>query len=148
MNTCPVYRRSGGYSYGYTVPGPLGSILTPGMSLRTYAALPFASTLCGSCSDVCPVQIDIHRQLYAWRQRTIEEGFVGHGKRLAMRLMGGVFAHPRLYRSVGRWVRRALRLLPRFVVYGRYNVWGRARELPEAPTLSFHDWYLSSRRPR
>lgn len=148
MNTCPVYRRSGGYSYGYTVPGPLGSILTPGMSLRTYAALPFASTLCGSCSDVCPVRIDIHQQLYAWRQHTIQEGFGGRGKRLAMGLMGSIFAHPTLYRSVGRWTRRALRLLPRFVVYGRYNVWGRARELPATPKLSFHDWYLSNRMPR
>jgi L-lactate utilization protein LutB len=59
MNTCPVYRRSGGYSYGATVPGPLGSILTPGIDLRTYAALPFASTLCRSCSDVCPVRIEV-----------------------------------------------------------------------------------------
>ena len=48
-NTCPVYRRSGGHSYGYTVPGPIGSILTPGIDLKKYSDLPFASTLCGSC---------------------------------------------------------------------------------------------------
>jgi L-lactate dehydrogenase complex protein LldF len=53
MNTCPVYRRSGGHSYGYTVPGPIGSVLTPGLDLERYASLPFASTLCGSCTAVC-----------------------------------------------------------------------------------------------
>ncbi|MEM8891245.1 MAG: lactate utilization protein B, partial [Bacteroidota bacterium] len=68
MNTCPIYRRSGGHSYDYTVPGPIGSILTPGKDLKKYSDLPLASSLCGSCSDVCPVKIDIHQQLYKWRQ--------------------------------------------------------------------------------
>ena len=63
MNTCPIYRRSGGYSYGSTVPGPIGSILSPGLDMKKYSTLPFASTLCGSCSDVCPVKINIHEQL-------------------------------------------------------------------------------------
>src|SRR5690606_28674002 len=72
MNTCPVYRRSGGHSYGATIPGPIGAILTPGVDLEKYGALPFASTLCGSCSDVCPVKIDIHGQLWAWRQEVTQ----------------------------------------------------------------------------
>ncbi len=67
-NTCPVFRRSGGHSYNSTVSGPIGAILTPGINLKKYSSLPFASSLCGSCSDVCPVKIDIHEQLYKWRQ--------------------------------------------------------------------------------
>jgi L-lactate dehydrogenase complex protein LldF len=62
MNTCPVYRKSGGHSYHTAVAGPIGSILAPNLDMKKYADLPFASTLCGSCSNVCPVKIDIHDQ--------------------------------------------------------------------------------------
>ncbi|MEN8187952.1 MAG: LUD domain-containing protein, partial [Bacteroidota bacterium] len=68
MNTCPIYRRTGGHSYGTTVPGPIGSILAPATDTKEYSDLPFASTLCGSCTDVCPVKINIHEQLFFWRQ--------------------------------------------------------------------------------
>jgi L-lactate dehydrogenase complex protein LldF len=54
LNTCPVYRRSGGYSYGWVVPGPIGSVLAPARDPAAHATLPFASTLCGSCDAVCP----------------------------------------------------------------------------------------------
>lgn len=63
FNTCPVYRRSGGHSYHTAVAGPIGSILNPNIDMRANADLPFASTLCGSCSNVCPVKIDIHLSL-------------------------------------------------------------------------------------
>jgi L-lactate dehydrogenase complex protein LldF len=74
FNTCPVYRRSGGHSYHTAVAGPIGSILAPNLDMKNYADLPFASTLCGSCSNVCPVKIDIHEQLYKWRQVLVKEG--------------------------------------------------------------------------
>lgn len=147
MNTCPVYRRSGGHSYGSTVPGPIGSILTPGIDLAKYRTLPFASTLCGSCSDVCPVKIDIHTQLYTWRQIIAAEGHQPASKRWAMRLAGKIFSRPARYRAVGRLLRWALRRLPRILVYNRLNGWGRARELPEPPRQSFRDWYLHNRKP-
>lgn len=146
MNTCPIYRRSGGHSYGYTIPGPIGAILSPGRDLKEYSTLPFASTLCGSCSDVCPVKIDIHEQLYKWRQHIVEAGHIPPSKRQSLRWMGRVFSHPRLYRTMGRLMRRSLRLLPRFVVYSGLNKWGRARDLPEPPKQSFRDWYLKSRQ--
>ena len=145
LNTCPVYRRSGGHSYGSTVPGPIGSILTPGIDLERYSALPFASTLCGSCSDVCPVKIDIHTQLYKWRQIVSTEGRTGWGKRSAMMLAGRVLGHPRLYRIAGKLGRMLLRRLPRAAVYQRRNEWGRARELPDPPRQSFRDWYAKHR---
>ena len=68
MNTCPVYRRSGGLSYGATYSGPIGVILDPGFDLSKYRELPFHSSLCGSCTEVCPVKIDISDQIYKWRR--------------------------------------------------------------------------------
>jgi L-lactate dehydrogenase complex protein LldF len=145
MNTCPIYRRSGGHSYGYTIPGPIGSILTPGIDLAKYADLPFASTLCGSCSDVCPVKINIHEQLYHWREIVAEQGHLKPAKRRLMRWAGALFADARRYERAGAWARRLLRLLPRFMVYNRFNAWGTARELPVPPRQSFREWYRQNR---
>lgn len=145
MNTCPIYRRSGGHSYGSTVPGPIGSILTPGIDLKKYSDLPFASTLCGSCSDVCPVKIDIHEQLYKWRQVIAEHHHVPVSKRWGMQVVGKVFSHPVLYHRLGKIARRAMNLLPRFVFYNPLNAWGKHRELPEAAQESFREWYEKNR---
>jgi L-lactate dehydrogenase complex protein LldF len=68
MNTCPVYRRSAGLSYGSTYMGPMGIIMMPTFDIRRYSELPFSSTLNGSCTNVCPVKINIHEQIYAWRE--------------------------------------------------------------------------------
>jgi L-lactate dehydrogenase complex protein LldF len=144
LNTCPIYRRSGGYSYGATVAGPIGAILNPGRDLRAYSTLPFASTLCGSCSAVCPVRIDIHEQLYRWRQR-VTEAVPDRKKAAATAAAGRVFARPRRYRLLGRIARWALRWLPRSVAYNRLNPWGRQRELPDPPRESFGEWYRRNR---
>ncbi|MDW7691238.1 LutB/LldF family L-lactate oxidation iron-sulfur protein [Flammeovirgaceae bacterium SG7u.111] len=145
MNTCPVYRRSGGHSYASTIPGPIGSILSPGKDLKKYSTLPFASTLCGSCTDVCPVKIDIHDQLYKWRQIIAKEGNLPKSKVLSMKLMGKLFAYPKLYRFAGSMGRFFLRIAPRFLVYNSLNPWGKARELPNAPKESFRDWYIKNK---
>jgi L-lactate dehydrogenase complex protein LldF len=68
MNTCPVYRRSGGLSYGATYMGPIGLIIMPSADVRRFRELPFSSTINGSCFNVCPVQINIHEQIYQWRE--------------------------------------------------------------------------------
>lgn len=141
LNTCPVYRRSGGHSYGSTVPGPIGSILTPGIDLKKYGGLPFASTLCGSCSDVCPVKIDLRDQLYRWRQIVAREGRVPPSKKWVMKRAGRVLSDPALFRFFGKWARRAIRWLPRPLLYNGLNIWGRGRELPQAPKESFREWY-------
>jgi L-lactate dehydrogenase complex protein LldF len=146
MNTCPIYRRSGGHSYGSTVPGPIGSILTPGIDLKQYGDLPFASTLCGSCSDVCPVKIDIHEQLYKWRQVVAEAGHLPAGKRWGMRLAGWLLARKGRYEWAGRLGRWLLRILPRWLVYAPPNVWGQERELPTPPPESFREWYRKQQR--
>lgn len=144
MNTCPIYRRSGGFSYKSTVPGPIGSILSPGLDLKKHGSLPFASTLCGSCTDVCPVKINIHEQLYLWRQEvTKAEG--PSLKSLSMLFANGIFKNPLTYQVSGKLMRKALKNLPNSIVYHAQNVWGRQRDLPETPQESFKDWYKKNR---
>ena len=141
MNTCPVYRRSGGHSYGVTVPGPIGSVLAPHINPAAHSSLPFASTLCGSCSDVCPVKVDLHHQLLVWRGELGRAGLVPFSKRVASKLGGWILARTWAYRFFGKLGRWFLARLPRAVVYNRWNVWGRQRELPAPPRESFREMY-------
>jgi L-lactate dehydrogenase complex protein LldF len=144
MNTCPIYRRSGGFSYNSTVPGPIGSILSPGLDLKKHSSLPFASTLCGSCTDVCPVKINIHEQLYEWRQEvTKTQGEFAKG--LAMKLANGIFKSPLAYKISGNLMRNALKSLPNSLIYHPLNSWGKNRNLPDAPKESFQQWYRKNR---
>ena len=125
MNTCPIYRRSGGHSYRATLPGPIGAILNPGFNLEEYSDLPFASTLCGSCSDVCPVRIDIHEQLYQWRQ------VIKENSSSAPKLVAATMDRPRLFRIVGAVGKKLVRVLP-----GPARAWLNQRDLPPAPPKS------------
>jgi len=144
MNTCPIYRRSGGFSYNSTVPGPIGSILSPGLDLKKHSSLPFASTLCGSCTDVCPVKINIHEQLYEWRQEvTKTQG--DFAKRLSMKLANGIYKSPLAYKISGSLMRNALKSLPNSLIYHPLNVWGKNRNLPDPPKESFQQWYQKNR---
>ena len=139
FNTCPVYRRSGGHSYHSTVAGPIGSILNPNLDMKANSDLPFASTLCGSCSNVCPVKINIHEQLWKWRQTIAVNGYVDKSKKTGMQIMAWILSDPKVYRisgKIGRWV---MRTLP-FMVNNRLNVWYKQREMPEASGKSFRDW--------
>jgi len=141
MNTCPVYRRSGGHSYGSVIPGPIGSILAPHSHMKKYNDLPFASSLCGSCSDVCPVKIDIHDQLYRWRQDLSEKKRISTTKRYTMKMAGKILAGSKMYDFSGKMARWGIKNLPRKLVYNRLNVWGKERELPKVPKESFKQWY-------
>jgi L-lactate dehydrogenase complex protein LldF len=142
MNTCPVYRRSGGHSYDFTVPGPIGAILSPNIDLKKYSSLPFASTLCGSCSDVCPVKIDIHTQLYKWRQIIGEENKLAMSKKLSMKGLSWLLERPKVFDFAGKSGRLALKYLPHGLTHAKaLNPWAKARELPEPPKESFKEWY-------
>lgn len=145
FNTCPVYRRSGGHSYHASVSGPLGSILNPNMDMKANADLPFASTLCGSCSNVCPVKINIHEQLWKWRQVIAAEGYVATSKKAGMKGMAFVLSRPSLYRFSGRVARWWLRTSPFLFKSKKLNPWYRQREMPVAPKKSFRDWYKSNK---
>lgn len=145
MNTCPVYRRSGGHSYNAVVPGPIGSVLSPAADPAAHKSLPSACSLCGSCTDVCPVRIPLHHQLLAWRRELAAMKLLPASKRWAMDAASQLMQHPRLFAAAG-WVgRQALRFTPRFLVYSPLNVWGRRRELPEPPRESFRAWWKQNR---
>jgi L-lactate dehydrogenase complex protein LldF len=139
FNTCPVYRRSGGHSYGVTVGGPIGSIINAARDPQQHKSLPFASSLCGSCSDVCPVKIDLHQQLFISRRHLARLGLIPKGKQLSLKLSAALFRRPKLYAFFGRLARIALRVLPRWLLYSRANVWGRQRELPAPPRYSLRE---------
>ena len=146
MNTCPVYRRSGGHSYQTTVPGPIGSSLAPVRDSAMHHSLPFACSLCGSCSDVCPVKIDLHHQLLTLRSEMRRAGHVPLSKRLSLKLASWAMIQPRRFERLGKLGRTILRWLPRFMVYHGANAWGRQRELPVLPKQSFRDQYRERKR--
>jgi L-lactate dehydrogenase complex protein LldF len=145
MNTCPVYRRSGGHSYQNAIAGPIGSILAPNLDMEAHADLPFASTLCGSCSNVCPVKINIHEQLYKWRQVIVQSGKAPAGKTMAMKAMDITLSSPGAYRFAGKAGRLALKYIP-FAVNNGMNPWYKHREMPEPPAQSFREWYRDNRK--
>lgn len=145
FNTCPVYRRSGGHSYHTAVAGPIGSILNPNLDMEANKDLPFASTLCGSCSNVCPVKINIHEQLYLWRQAISKEGLAPKTKSMAMWGMSEVLARPAVYRLAGKMGRWVVKNLP-FLTNSAMNPWFKQREMPEAPKESFREWYVKHKQ--
>ncbi|MBC7902096.1 MAG: lactate utilization protein [Gemmatimonadaceae bacterium] len=145
MNTCPVYRRSGGHSYHNAIAGPIGAILAPNLDMKEYADLPFASTLCGSCSNVCPVKIDIHQQLYKWRQVLTKEGHTPAAKTAAMKVMAGTLSRPAVYRFAGKAGRWFMRNIP-WLTNNRFNPWYKQRDMPAPPKESFGDWYRKNKR--
>jgi len=146
MNTCPTYRRSGGHSYGYIVPGPIGSSLGASRDLKRSGADIYNCTLCGSCSNVCPTRIDLHRQLYAWRKVYVERGHLPPKKRWLYRAGAWMLRSPvraRILFGTAKW---ATRLLPRRLLYHPANVWGRTRELPEFAPKTFARLYKERTR--
>ena len=145
LNTCPVFRRSGGFSYGYTIPGPIGSTLGPSRDLKQYASLPFACSLCASCSNVCPVKVDLHEELYLRRQDVVEAGYLSPTKHTALKIATWVMQRPALMSLAGKMARAIVPLLPRSIVYSKLNVWGKGRELPPFPKKSFKELYQEKR---
>ncbi len=157
LNVCPVYERTGGHAYDSVYPGPIGAILTPLLSdLRDHRTLPYASSLCGACYEVCPVKINIPEVLVHLRDRvTSEPPPDAHGlrarvdpERLAMQAVARVFASRRAYESAQRAARRgqgplvrhgSIRQLP-----GPLGAWTSARDLPPVAQQSFRDWWRST----
>ncbi|MEX0643067.1 MAG: lactate utilization protein B [Pirellulales bacterium] len=139
FNTCPVYRRSGGHSYGVTVAGPIGSITNAVYDPVAHKSLPFACSLCGSCTDVCPVKIDLHQQLFIARRQLAQQGLLPITKRFGVKLAAFILNRPWLYALTGRAARLKMRWFPRWLLYNRLNPWGRQRELPAAPKKSFRE---------
>ncbi|RBM17533.1 lactate utilization protein B [Streptomyces sp. PT12] len=161
LNVCPVYERAGGHAYGSAYPGPIGAVLTPqlrGVASELDASLPYASSLCGACYEVCPVAIDIPEVLVHLRERVAEGGEVtvrgtrttvrparGHAaERAAMRASRWALDHPGVLRAGQRVAGRARRLAPRRLP-GPGRAWTDTRDIPALPAESFRDWWRRTR---
>jgi L-lactate dehydrogenase complex protein LldF len=134
LNVCPVYVRTGGHAYDSVYPGPIGAILTPQLT-GEHTSLPYASTLCGACYDVCPVKIDIPRILLHLRAQSPKAPV----ERAAFAILARAFAHPRAY-VLGQRAARVLQPLAR-VAPGPVRIWMRSRDLRPVPRESFRDWW-------
>lgn len=163
LNVCPVYERAGGHAYGSPYPGPIGAILTPqlhGTAGPLESSLPYASSLCGACYEVCPVAIDIPEVLVHLRERVVRGGPAtrrgvrtvlkpakGHAaERAAMRAATWAFDHPAALRTGQRLVIRTRGLHPRRLP-GPGRAWSDTRDLPPVPAESFRDWWDRTHRP-
>ncbi len=145
MNTCPVYRRSGGLAYGGTYSGPIGIILDPAFDPHKYRELPFHSSLCGSCSEVCPVKIDIADQIYKWRRVIVEDGQMPAAEQAGMGVLGEVMAHPGVFEAAERSGLGALSILPKAVLDNPLNPWTHGREMPAPAKTTFRKWHKENR---
>lgn len=137
LNSCPVYERTGGHAYGSTYPGPIGAVLSPQLTgVERNPTLPFASSLCGVCYDVCPVAIDIPSMLVHLRERVARvEGRTPEST--AMRALAWVMSDARRWRRftrLGRFGRTASRHVP-------LPGWSTARDVPQPPRQTFRDWW-------
>lgn len=144
MNTCPVYRRSGGYSYTYFIPGPIGINLGMLRNKKKYTDNVSACSLCCSCDNVCPVKVNLSEQIYRWRQELDSLGKADSMKKAMSNGMKVLFEHPSLYRTALKfapWANHA----PRFAIYNSLNGWGEGREMPVFAKQSFHEWWKNKK---
>jgi L-lactate dehydrogenase complex protein LldF len=153
LNTCPVYRKIGGHSFPWVYSGPIGAIITPQfMGVSHEPGLPFASSLCGACGEVCPVKIDIPRILLELRsdvKKSEAREKQNRREKLAFRAFAWLMTHPRLYEMAGRigasmapegdggWIRN----VPAPMNVAPVRAWLSQRDLPPSPARSFREMW-------
>lgn len=144
INACPVFRNIGGHAYGVTYPGPIGSVLTPHLrGLKEYQHLSYASSLCGACTDVCPVHIELHHHLLHNRRNAVHEGTHSGSERLGMKLWRWTMMSAGRFRFFGSLGRSALRVIHGMGLEGTaldpVRPWTKDRAAPAMPRESFRD---------
>ena len=152
MNVCPVYERAGGHAYGSTYPGPIGAILSPqlsGIEAAHNNSLPYASSLCGACYEVCPVKINFPEVLVHLRGKDVE---AKHAKKHAPTQMDAMMYGAKKLFSSGKMMAVAERGLPmsRLISGKKHKItkvpgiiggWTDYRDIPEPPKESFRNWW-------
>ncbi len=137
MNTCPVYRWSGGYSYSYFIPGPLGINLGMLRDPRKYSGNVSACTLCLSCQSTCPVKINLGEQVYIWRQQLESLGVANKEKKRMCDSMAALFGNPSLYNNLTASA-FMLNSMPGFLVNSGINPWAYGHKMMKFPKQPFH----------
>jgi len=158
MNACPVYRQTGGHAYGSVYPGPIGAILTPQLMRMKYArSLPYASSLCGACYEVCPVKINIPEVLLELRAQVVNQER-REGDRLfdpmymGLRIANLLFSRAWLFHAAQRLGRIGLGLFTRKDgwIHSLPSIgakWTQTRDLRGLPDESFHEWWAKRPQP-
>jgi L-lactate dehydrogenase complex protein LldF len=151
QNACPVYRQTGGHAYGSVYAGPIGAILTPQLQEMHHAqSLPYASSLCGACYEVCPVKINIPEVLIHLRNKVVKQNGMLNAEALAMRAMGMIFRSESRFRAAQRMGRMAEAPLVRkdgrgegWIGWlpGLLGGWTQVRDLQAMPEETFRDWW-------
>lgn len=145
LNVCPVYRHVSGHGYASIYPGPIGAVLTPHLwPDEHYRQLPFASSLCGACAEICPVKIPLDERLLQWRDRIVRRRQRPAAERLAFAAWSWLMRHPALYRAVrppARWMQAVAG------AFGPGRRWRSTRDLPAAADETFADWWKKNQEP-
>jgi L-lactate dehydrogenase complex protein LldF len=152
QNACPVYKQTGGHAYGSVYAGPIGAILTPQLQeMHAAQSLPYASSLCGACYEVCPVKINIPEVLIHLRHKVVERNTAGvkglfDVEALGMKAMAVVFASERRFRAAQRMGRMGETVLANkdgWITWlpGMLGGWTQARDLEEMPKQTFREWW-------
>jgi L-lactate dehydrogenase complex protein LldF len=153
LNICPVYRQTGGHAYGSIYAGPIGAILTPQLqSLKHSQSLPYASSLCGACYEVCPVKINIPEILIHLRAKVVEQGGAPLLERLGMKAASVAFADGGNLETAQKLARLAQKPLVRNgeirSLPGMLGGWTAYRDLRPIPKESFRDWWAKREKNR
>lgn len=143
LNVCPIFRNVGGHTYGTTYSGPVGSVITPHLrGLQDWKHLSNASSLCGACTEACPVKIDLHHHLLQNR-RNAATGKPALFERLAYKIFGVIANEPKFWwlaKKIG-WLAQPLHGAVKGSVLDPAKAWTKTRDLPPMPRESFKDWW-------
>lgn len=136
LNACPVYKSIGGFSYQTTYSGPIGSVITPHMrGMAEFKHLSNASSLCGNCTEVCPVRINLHNLLVLNRKEAVEEGHYNRFERVGWFVWKRAMLNRKLIDKPGSGLKN---MMMKFLFKG---TWGKHRELPQVSKKSFHEMW-------
>lgn len=140
LNVCPVYQTVGGHTYGSVYPGPIGSAFTPLMaSLEEAKDLPYASSLCGRCSEICPVKIDIHHLLLWLRRKSVSERLTNPVERLLVQIWLMLMRSEGLYRFASKAGRLLQSLFPKRNRSLPIPIWSKSRDFPPLAPKTFRE---------